>query len=100
MYAVIFKAEIEQLDEQYSKFAEQLHQLATNKYHCIEFTSVSDNHVEISISYWQELEHIKNWKKNAKHLAAQELGATQWYKSYQVEIVKLLQKYSNNIENQ
>lgn len=40
MYAVIFRAEINELDDSYSVMAEQMRELAINKYGCAEFASV------------------------------------------------------------
>jgi heme-degrading monooxygenase HmoA len=40
----------------------------------------------ITISYWESLEAIKNWKQNAKHLQAQKLGKEKWYKKYKLRV--------------
>ena len=96
MYAVIFKAEINQLDSHYSEMAAEIRELAINQYDCTEFNSVTEDKYEISLSYWQELEQIKKWKQDAKHLVAQNLGMTKWYKSYQVQVVEILRSYSNH----
>ena len=47
MYAVIFKATIARLDDEYSDMAERLRDLAINKYGCMDFTSVTDGDQEI-----------------------------------------------------
>ncbi|VAW50381.1 Uncharacterized protein YqjZ [hydrothermal vent metagenome] len=96
MYAVIFKAEINILDSRYSEMALQMRELAINKYGCKEFTSVTDGTQEIAISYWQNQEQIKQWKQESKHLVAQKLGQTIWYKSYTVQIVEVVREYSKN----
>jgi hypothetical protein len=41
MYAAIFKAEINEIDNTYSEMAVQMRDLAQNKYGCIEFTAVT-----------------------------------------------------------
>lgn len=96
MFAVIFKAEINKLDLRYSEMASQMRSLAINKYGCIEFTSVTEGTQEIAISYWQDQEKIKQWKQDSKHLVAQELGQSIWYKSYTVQIVEVIREYSKN----
>ena len=96
MYAVIFKAEINKLDSRYSEVASQMRELATNKYGCTEFISVTEGAQEIAISYWQDQEQIKQWKQDSEHLVAQELGRSIWYKSYKVQILKILREYSTN----
>jgi heme-degrading monooxygenase HmoA len=32
----------------------------------------------ITVSYWESLEAIRNWKRNAEHLEAQRLGKERW----------------------
>lgn len=94
MYAVIFRAEINELDESYSKMAAQMRTLAIDKYACTEFTAVTEGMQEIAISYWQNLDMIRQWKQDAQHLIAQELGRSKWYKSYQVQIVEIMREYN------
>ena len=96
MYAVIFKAQINTLDENYSKTAQRMRELATNKYGCIEFVAVTEGNTEIAISYWENQEQIKEWKQDTEHLVAQELGRSTWYKSYRVEVVEVVREYSKN----
>ena len=96
MYAVIFKAEINEIDEEYSIIANRMRELALNKYGCIEFTSCMEHNYEIAVSYWHTKEAIKEWKNNTEHQQAQDLGKAKWYKSYQVQIVDILHQYGNN----
>ena len=42
----------------------------------------------ITVSYWQDLEAIKNWKANVEHLEAQRQGRATWYQSFKVRIAK------------
>ena len=97
MYAVIFKAEINEIDSSYSAMAKRMRELAINEYGCIEFNATTEGNDEIAISYWNTKEQIKEWKQNKEHLKAQELGKNKWYKSYSVEIVEVLNKYEKNI---
>lgn len=96
MYAVIFKAEINQLDNNYYEMAAKIRDLAKNKYGCTDFYSISDSSSELAISYWETQEQISNWKQDAEHLVAQELGRTNWYKSYSVEIVEIIREYKSD----
>ena len=89
MYAVIFRAEIGELDDAYLEMAARMRELAINRYGCIEFTAVTEGNTEIAISYWQDQKKIQEWKQNAEHLLAQELGRIKWYKAYEVEVVKM-----------
>ena len=94
MYAVIFRAELKELDEEYYQTAEKLKMLAINKYGCSDFISVTEGTQEISISYWNNMELIRKWKNDVQHLAAQSLGRKNWYQSYQVKIVEVIREYN------
>jgi len=93
MYAVIFRAKIKRLDDDYFKTAKRMRELAMSEYGCVEFTSVTEGFDEIAISYWESIEQIKRWKQNSEHLVAQKLGKEKWYDEYTVEIVEVLDKY-------
>lgn len=95
MYAVIFRAEVKELDELYSKMANRMRELAINEYGCLEFTSTTEGKTEIAISYWPSKEAIQAWKNNAEHKQAQEIGKSKWYQSYKVEVVEVLHQYGS-----
>lgn len=90
MYAVIFKAKVRDVDEEYFSMAKKMRKMAFEDYGCIDFISVCEENTEISISYWKDLESIKIWKEDKEHLKAQELGKTKWYESYTIEITEIL----------
>lgn len=94
MFAVIFKAQIAQLDNEYFKTASRMRELAIGQYGCKDFVSVVEGDNEISISYWDNMEQIKLWKCDPEHMIAQEMGKTKWYASYSVEIANIV--CSNN----
>lgn len=94
MYAVIFTAELKEPDESYYATANRMRDLAINKYGCLEFTSVTEGSKEIAISYWNNEQQIKAWKQDLEHLEAQKNGKTKWYKTYKVQIVKILREYT------
>ena len=93
MYAVIFKAKINELDRAYSETAKRMRDLAINTYGCTEFVSVTEGSNEISISYWENTEQIEKWKRDSEHIAAQQVGRSHWYHSYKVEIVEIVREY-------
>jgi len=94
MYAVIFRAETKELDEEYNITAKHMRELAINKYGCKEFVSTTEGAIEIAISYWETQEQIKEWKNDKEHLKAQNLGKTKWYKSYTVQVVEIVREYN------
>ena len=93
MFAVIFKAKIKSLDEEYFSTAEEMRNLAFEKYGCKGFDSCSEDDFEIAISYWESKEQINAWKNDKDHKIAQINGITKWYESYRVQIVEILHGY-------
>ena len=55
--------------------------------------SAFEGDTEITVSYWDSLEAIQNWKANSEHLQAQKMGRESWYSRYTVEVVKVERKY-------
>lgn len=49
--------------------------------------------IGITISYWESLDSIKNWKANLDHLMAQKLGKEKWYSWYKVRICIVEREY-------
>jgi heme-degrading monooxygenase HmoA len=49
--------------------------------------------VGITVSYWEDLESIKVWKRNLEHLAAQKQGKEVWYHSYKTRIARVERDY-------
>ena len=96
MYAVIFRAEIDEIDETYSKMSAHIRDLAINKYGCVDFTALTEGNQEIAISYWTSQEQIRAWKNDPEHRHAQELGQTKWYKSYNIQVVEIIREYNKD----
>lgn len=90
MYVVIFKATVVTLDDQYTRMAQALKQLAFSEYGCLDFVAVTEGNQEIAISYWQSLQDIREWKNDPLHRAAQALGKDKWYSEFSVEICETI----------
>ena len=93
MYAVIFRAKVAELDDEYFRMAERMKDLAFKKYRCQDFVSVTEGDEEIAISYWESEQHIRDWKNDPEHRLAQVRGRDKWYKSYSVEICEIVKKH-------
>lgn len=87
-YAVVFTTERSVIDEGYSEMAQQMLELAQQQPGFLGEESVRDG-LGITVSYWESLEAIKNWKQNANHLQAQKLGKEKWYKKYKLRIARV-----------
>lgn len=95
MFAVIFRATPAVQDEVYQQTVARMRALAFEKYECIDFiTATEADGQEIAISYWQDEATILRWRKDAEHTLAQELGRTQWYDAYNVQVVEIKREYS------
>nr|WP_319999270.1 antibiotic biosynthesis monooxygenase [uncultured Draconibacterium sp.] len=87
-YAVIFTSERTSIDEGYAEMATQMLELAKLQPGFLGEESAREE-LGITVSYWESLEAIKNWKQNVKHLQAQKLGKEKWYKKYKLRVAQV-----------
>lgn len=92
-YAVIFTSTRTEGDNGYSKMAERMEELASQQPGFLGVDSARED-VGITVSYWQDLESIKNWKENVEHQEARKQGREKWYDSFSVRIAKVEREYS------
>ncbi|MFP4611449.1 MAG: antibiotic biosynthesis monooxygenase family protein [Thiohalophilus sp.] len=91
-YAVIFSSHRTEGDNGYAKMAEKMVELASKQPGFLGIESVR-NDLGITVSYWENLEAISNWKRNAEHREAQRLGHQQWYSKFRVRVAKVEREY-------
>ena len=72
-YAVIFTSISTGIVDGYMDTAKRMAELAAEQPGFLGVESAR-NEVGITVSYWESLEAIKNWKNNAEHLIAQQSG--------------------------
>ncbi|MES2862964.1 MAG: antibiotic biosynthesis monooxygenase [Bacteroidota bacterium] len=92
-YAVIFTSTRTNLDDNYAEMAIKMETLAKQQPGFLGVESAR-NEIGITVSYWESLEAIANWKQNLDHLDAQFLGRQKWYENYMVRIAKVEKEYS------
>ncbi|NUK28604.1 antibiotic biosynthesis monooxygenase [Parageobacillus sp. VR-IP] len=93
-YAVIFTSERTEGDHGYEAAAKQMVELASQQPGFLGVDSVRDeNGIGITISYWDSLEAIQQWKEHAAHQIAQEKGKQQWYRRYSIRVCKVEREY-------
>lgn len=92
-YAVIFTSTRTELDDNYCEMAIKMETLAKQQPGFLGVESAR-NEIGITVSYWESLEAIVNWKQNLDHLDAQFLGRQKWYENYIVRIAKVEKEYS------
>lgn len=91
-YAVIFTSERTDSNEGYQQTANRMVELAQQQPGYLGQESAHEV-VGITISYWDSLEAIKNWKKHTEHLTAQTMGRQEWYSTYKTRICKVERDY-------
>jgi len=91
-YAVIFTSKQTENIEGYAEMAISMEEIAKKQEGFIGIDSARDS-IGITVSYWQSLEAIRNWKHQSEHLIAQKKGKSQWYLWYNVRICKVEREY-------
>jgi heme-degrading monooxygenase HmoA len=72
--------------------AEAMEKLAATQPGYLGIESARDG-LGITVSYWESLESIAAWKRNAQHLVAQERGRGSWYEEFKVRICRVERDY-------
>lgn len=91
-YAVIFSSTRTESDAGYSEMAARMEELAKKQPGYLGFESAREE-LGLSISYWESLEAIADWKAHAAHLFAQERGRATWYSWYKVRVCRVEREY-------
>lgn len=91
-YAVIFTSTRTEGDNGYSKMANEMEDLAKEQPGYLGMESAREE-IGITVSYWESLEAISEWKKNTDHMFAQEKGIKEWYRKYHVRICRVEREY-------
>lgn len=93
MYVVIFRAKVRVQDEEYSRVAARMRELALSQFGCLEFHAVTEGADEVALSYWPSEEAIRAWKSHPEHVLAQQTGRERWYASYSVQVAAVTREY-------
>lgn len=91
-YAVIFTSLRSEGDNGYGDMAAVMVELAAQQPGYLGIESARED-LGITVSYWSDLESIKNWKANIEHQQAQKSGREKWYSSFKVRISKVERDY-------
>ena len=91
-YAVIFSSHNTKEDEGYSEMAKRMVELASEQNGFLGVEMVREE-LGITVSYWKDLESIKNWKNNTEHSFARKKGKSDWYSSFKIRIAKVERDY-------
>jgi len=90
--AVIFSNIRTEAEDGYAETAVEMIRLAEEQEGYLGNESVRDG-LEITISYWSNLDSIRNWKQQTDHLLAQRMGREKWYSAYKTRICRVERDY-------
>ena len=91
-YAVIFTSERTDITAGYLETAARMVELAEQQPGYLGHESAREG-LGITVSYWESLDAIRNWKQQSEHLLAQQNGREAWYSSYKTRICKVERDY-------
>jgi heme-degrading monooxygenase HmoA len=91
-YAVIFTSIRTAVDENYGDMAKFMVLLAQKQPGFLGVESAR-NEIGITVSYWESLAAIREWKAQTDHQLAQKLGRDKWYENYKVRICLIERDY-------
>ncbi len=95
-YAVVFSSQRTAADaEGYAEMSDRMFALAAQQpgYLGVEAVHGEDG-FGMTVSYWESLDAIRNWRAQAEHKIAQAQGRAQWYQKYQLRICRVEKDYS------
>lgn len=90
-YAVIFTSQKTSTDNAgYGLAAQRMSELAASQPGYLGMEHVGDpTGAAITVSYWNDLEAIRNWQQHAEHLVAQASGREKWYQHYFLRVCRV-----------
>jgi heme-degrading monooxygenase HmoA len=91
-YAVIFSSIRTEGDNGYLEMSDKMIELASKQDGFLGVESARES-LGITVSYWRDLDAIKNWKVNTEHSVARRKGRSDWYQSFKTRIAKVERDY-------
>ena len=91
-YAVVFTTKLSNNLDGYEIMANKMEELAKQQKGYLGIESARSE-IGITVSYWENLESITQWKNNIEHTEARNIGREKWYAQYQLRICKVEREY-------
>ena len=91
-FAVIFSTVLAENLEGYEETANRMEELAEQQPGYLGIESARSE-LGITVSYWESIAAIVQWKNNVEHTEARDKGRAIWYKKYQLRICKVEREY-------
>lgn len=92
-YAVIFTSIMTDNTTGYQEAAQRMEHLAKQQPGYLGIESARSG-VGITVSYWESIEAIVQWKNNVEHTEVRKTGKEIWYQQYSVRICKVERDYT------
>lgn len=93
-WVVVFTAQSKGDDPEYDKMAEEMFGLATQQPGFLGIESARDAEgFAVTAIYYESEAAILEWKRNARHVEAQELGKRRWYAHYEIRVARVERAY-------
>jgi heme-degrading monooxygenase HmoA len=96
-YAVIFTNLQADATAGYAVTAQRMVELAAQQPGFLGVESARET-LGITVSYWESLESIANWKANGEHQLAQQAGRDNWYVRYHTRIARVERDYRHDAD--
>lgn len=97
-YAVIFTSMRTEGDNGYGEMATRMEELARQQEGFLGMESAREA-LGITVSYWRDLEAIRQWKVQVDHRVAQRLGRERWYSEFKVRVARVERDYGTAVPN-
>ena len=85
-YVAVFSSVRTETDEGYYQMNDALLMELSKLSGYLGHESARENGCGITVSYWSDLQSLKNWRDLPLHKTAQDLGREKWYHNYKVRI--------------
>lgn len=97
-FAVIFTSIRTKDDNGYDSKSDEIVNIVSKQKGFLGAESVRDSDgFGMTVSYWDSLESINEWKKDIDHIEAKKTGKKVWYKEYMIRICEV--KSQNYFQN-
>ena len=95
-YAVVFTSQRTDADDGgYAETSDRMFALAAKQPGYLGVEAVhSEDGFGMTVSYWESLGAIRNWREQAQHKIAQAQGRKKWYKKYKLRICLVETEYA------
>ena len=87
-YAVIFTTVKSEDQEGYQEMNARMFELAQQQKGYLGIESAKGE-IGLSVTYWETMEDVVNWRNHAEHKLAQEKGYSNWYQAFATRVCRV-----------